>query len=1253
MKAKLLTLLAVLLCATTAWAQTNVSTDQELRAAIQINNVDIKLLADLNLSNSTLNIAEGMTVTIDLDGHALDRKLTKRGEGGGQVITVRKGATLNLKNGTITGGWGGNGGGLVNEGGTVTLTDVNITGNTADDRGGGISNQGTLTMTGGSITGNTSKDGTDTKGGGGIMNSEGATATLTNVTITGNEARVTGGGGICNYGTLTLDGCTIQNNIAKQNGGGIWLGNEATLDVTGITVTGNTAGENGGGIYGNHSFSMQGVNTITDNTGKDGMANNVYLMWNQFINVTGAITGSRIGVTLGTNVGGITNGFSHYTDDPSLIFLVDDDVFHDLGVDSSNEVIIKAAYLIYPVTKDSELRKAIQIADANIKLAADIDLSNSTLSIAEGTTVTLDLGGHALDRKLTKRGEGGGQVITVRKGATLNLSNGTLKGGWGRDGGGLVNEGGTVTLTDVNITGNTADDRGGGISNHGTLTMTGGSITGNTTNDQTAPEGGGGIMNSEGATATLTNVSITGNTVNVKGGGGICNYGTMTLDGCTITGNSCKMNGGGIWTAASATLNMQGAMTVTGNTSDGDITNNLFLKTNAIFTITGSLAGSTVGVNMEATAGIFTSGYSTYNSGTDPATIFTPDISDVMAVSLDGNEAKLASILPEGAVYYIECSWDSHNKKVVNTTKILSRKIGYSDTPTEGDYKLVTNSKNEDDWFQLGGYSDDNDEYYVVTGNVSNNTLNVLGKKVHLILCDGAKLTLSGGILCYGDNYKLNIHSQSYGPSMGKLIAESGYDDGVAGIGSDCVISWHESWNHNEWGHFLPDENTRIPSDIEIHGGDIYAQGSEQAAGIGGGNAQSGGNLIIYGGKITAKGGDGSSDGEGATGIGGGNLGDAGNIKIYGGTVEAWGGRTSAGIGGGEGLRSGNIEIYDGNVIAHGGEQGAGIGSGIYAQDITVTINGGIVKAYGNDGGAGIGSGKGSGMTYRSGIININGGEVYAYGSDDAAGIGGGNDVNGADVTITGGYVYAKGDGNGAGIGSGCEGIWDGGKQGGRFTMTGGEVYAYGGVDAAGIGGGEDADGGTVVINGGYVYAEGQDYGPGIGGGQGGKGGDVTINGGIVIAKAGRNETGMRAIGPGEGCDDYGSLTIGDAMMVSSERMAAAVERKNMCWYRTQVRVEPCDHHDHTYKVEDTTAKGTHTMQCQWCTTPFEPEQHTFVDKVCTVCGANQTFGTGVEEVRSEEVKSEKWYTLDGRRLSGKPSRAGVYIYNGKMCVIK
>ena len=31
----------------------------------------------------------------------------------------------------------------------------------------------------------------------------------------------------------------------------------------------------------------------------------------------------------------------------------------------------------------------------------------------------------------------------------------------------------------------------------------------------------------------------------------------------------------------------------------------------------------------------------------------------------------------------------------------------------------------------------------------------------------------------------------------------------------------------------------------------------------------------------------------------------------------------------------------------------------------------------------------------------------------------------------------------------------------------------------------------------------------------------------------------------------------------------------------------------------------------------------------------------------------DAWYDLSGRRLSGKPSRVGVYIYNGKKVVIK
>ena len=50
-------------------------------------------------------------------------------------------------------------------------------------------------------------------------------------------------------------------------------------------------------------------------------------------------------------------------------------------------------------------------------------------------------------------------------------------------------------------------------------------------------------------------------------------------------------------------------------------------------------------------------------------------------------------------------------------------------------------------------------------------------------------------------------------------------------------------------------------------------------------------------------------------------------------------------------------------------------------------------------------------------------------------------------------------------------------------------------------------------------------------------------------------------------------------------------------------------------------------------------------------------FDTGIREVRNEEVKSDKCvygiYTLDGRRLNGKPTQTGVYIVNGKKTAIK
>ena len=608
-------------------------------------------------------------------------------------------------------------------------------------------------------------------------------------------------------------------------------------------------------------------------------------------------------------------------------------------------------------------------------------------------------------------------------------------------------------------------------------------------------------------------------------------------------------------------FNVKGAITVTGNTIGG-LPNNVYFADNKVITVTGSLTGSSMGISTES-EGTFTSGYSSYNNGVDPTTYFIVDNTAYHFTSVDG-EAYL-SYGPQGSVYYYERSWDAEKQTVVNTQKTLTHKIGYSDAPSEGDYKEVTSCGDSDDWFALGGFNDEVHEYYVVRGIVSHNTLNVLGKNVHLILCDDAKLTLSGGILLYGDR-KLYIHSQSYGASMGKLIAESGYADQVAGIGSDTEeVSYQDGHprRHAGGGYSSSTYAQRIPAELEIHGGDIYAMGGKNAAGIGGGQEQTGCGLTIYGGKVEGHGGDNALSG---AGIGGGDCGDGGTFIIYDGIVQGYGGICGAGIGGGNGRASGTIKIYGGTVYGYGGKYAVGIGSGDTGFGCNIEINGGDVNAYGGTNGAGIGIGENQyGANYSSGTIIINGGTVKAYGGEDGAGIGGGYNCDGADVTINGGYVEAHGDyvagGNGAGIGSGSIGFMRSYSiNGGTLTVTGGIVKAYGGVDAAGIGGGEDADGGTVNISGGEVYAYGNDWGAGIGGGQDGEGGNVTITGGIVVAQAGRNETGCRAIGPGEHSDEYGSLTIGDQMMVSSERKASTAERHDMCWYRTQVRIEPCTH---------------------------------------------------------------------------------------------
>jgi hypothetical protein len=112
--------------------------------------------------------------------------------------------------------------------------------------GGGILNYGRLTVKGINISGNTAL-----VSGGGIANYE-AALTMTDSTVSGNDAQV--GGGIWNNGGIAIiEGSTISENTANY-GGGISNHNlvnqgniyKATLKVTNSTISENTANIHGG-----------------------------------------------------------------------------------------------------------------------------------------------------------------------------------------------------------------------------------------------------------------------------------------------------------------------------------------------------------------------------------------------------------------------------------------------------------------------------------------------------------------------------------------------------------------------------------------------------------------------------------------------------------------------------------------------------------------------------------------------------------------------------------------------------------------------------------------------------------------------------------------------------------------------------------------------------------------------------------------------------------------------------------------------
>ena len=103
-----------------------------------------------------------------------------------------------------------------------------------------ISSGTTVTISGLTITnGNANGQSYPDDSGGGVYNDH-ANGTLSNCTITNNQA-VTFGGGIYNdHSSLTLDGCAVSGNFSDNTGGGIYNDGDSVMTVTASSLFSNT-----------------------------------------------------------------------------------------------------------------------------------------------------------------------------------------------------------------------------------------------------------------------------------------------------------------------------------------------------------------------------------------------------------------------------------------------------------------------------------------------------------------------------------------------------------------------------------------------------------------------------------------------------------------------------------------------------------------------------------------------------------------------------------------------------------------------------------------------------------------------------------------------------------------------------------------------------------------------------------------------------------------------------------------------------
>ncbi|GEM_PF-2062244 len=514
-------------------------------------------------SGLTINITSGSVTLVSFGTNSL----TIDANGESQVFRIDSDANIALAGLTITGGFTiDDGGGIYNEG-TLTVINCKITDNMASYSGGGIANLGTLTVIDSEIADNYA----DSYGGGIYNNNwkyddeydewyevDGGTLTVTNSIITGNmayysgggiwsegtvtitsceisknalsmEYSASGGGGICNYGELTLLDSTITYNIATAGGG---LANHGLLTITGGEIYRNQA-YYGGGICSNGEFVLMN-GAITENLAYcsgGGIYN-----WDVLTVTNSTITGNRAEGIYdeeydefdGGEGGGIFNG--------GVLTVTNSTIADNSAYFNGGGIYNREYYEFEWEDEWDQWHYYYGVAILDNTIVSENSAAYGGYGYGGGIC---NAGGMltVTDSEITEN------ALVVCGGSSLG---GGIYNGWYDD---IV---GTLLVTGSKITSNQAT-YGGGICNSGELTITSSEISENCVEgctyyddeyDEVDEYGGfgGGILNWGGGTTTITKSKILENSAYF--GGGIVNYGELTVANSAITNNRACCSGG-------------------------------------------------------------------------------------------------------------------------------------------------------------------------------------------------------------------------------------------------------------------------------------------------------------------------------------------------------------------------------------------------------------------------------------------------------------------------------------------------------------------------------------------------------------------------------------------------------------------------------------------------------------------------------------------------------------------------------------